>query len=694
MRGKKEKMNTKTLALAMAIASAAVCLAEAEKTEIPTIIVEASRIDATKAEIPANVQVITREQISASGARDVVGVLEKSTTSLNLIQTGAGNPALAQFSMPGYGENGFGRLLVMVDGQRLNYADMNAPLLSQIDLGSVERIEILQGSQNVLHGDAASAGMINIVTIPEDYDTHGHIEAHGGSFDTFGVNGSIRGGKEELGLRYWAGGGWEKSNGYRANNGWEIYNLNGGLRQDFSNGAYWKLSSFYNNSNYDLPGYLMGDWKHNAKKSDTPHDYYLREAWGMSSTLVGVINEENRLKLDMSFANSRMHTRSFTKGSYTDYDPNNFWAPTPVVWSDDFYRTYDIWSYAFTPAWINESELFGFDNEFIAGLDYRYDRLHGKNKDIGNYSPDFWGMSGKTYTKYEYNRETAGLFAQDTFHLTDELAFQLGGRYARVWNENTALNHQRRNDNLFAYDAALLFTPVENLKTYIRCSRFYRNAFLDENPYKNYVADAILKPETGYSVDVGGDYKYEEFFVFGNVFASRTKHEIMYDKFYFNNNFNYPADVLREGFTLGGGWEKERVADLKISYTFVDARFDGNEYDDKRVPMNAKSTVALNGRYWIIHDFNVFGGYRYLSYRYAYSDMYNEGEKLRGYGLFHLGLQYVPSLAILEGWKATFTIDNLFDKRYADAATRSASGYEVYYPGAGRSFMLAVSYDF
>ena len=46
---------------------------------------------------------------------------------------------------------------------------MNAPNLAQIGLGAIERIEILQGSQNVLHGDVGSAGMINIVTDPNDY---------------------------------------------------------------------------------------------------------------------------------------------------------------------------------------------------------------------------------------------------------------------------------------------------------------------------------------------------------------------------------------------------------------------------------------------------------------------------------------------------------------------------------------------
>ena len=116
-------MKKKTLAVAIAAAGSFGAFAETTNetasAELPRIVVEASRADRTALEIPAPVRVITREEIAQSGAKDL---LERKTSSLNIIRTGAGNPALAQVSMAGWGENGFGRVLVMVDGQRLNFA--------------------------------------------------------------------------------------------------------------------------------------------------------------------------------------------------------------------------------------------------------------------------------------------------------------------------------------------------------------------------------------------------------------------------------------------------------------------------------------------------------------------------------------------------------------------------------------------
>ena len=176
---------------AMSLGAYAAETNETETAELPPVVVEASRIGKTPNEIPAAVQVITRGEIAASGAKDVADLLQKKSVSLDFAHLGGNNPALTQLAPRGYGENGFGRLLIVVDGERLNSPDMNAPNLAQIGLGAIERIEILQGSQNVLHGDVGSAGMINIITDPNDYETHGHIELHGGSWNTIGGSASL-----------------------------------------------------------------------------------------------------------------------------------------------------------------------------------------------------------------------------------------------------------------------------------------------------------------------------------------------------------------------------------------------------------------------------------------------------------------------------------------------------------------------
>ena len=668
-------MKTLKFAAALAVASASALAADEAKTnsteavELPTVVVEASRTGRTAAEIPAAVQIITASEIAASGAKDVVDLLEKKVPSLDIAHVGAANPAFAQIAPRGYGENGFGRLLVIVDGERLNNPDMNSPNLAQIDLGAVRRIEILQGSQNVLHGDAASAGVINIVTEPDGYDTHGRIELHGGSWGTIGGGVSLRGGVEDWGTQYWMNGGWEHSDGYRHNNGHDIYSLGGGVKQNFDGGSYVRVSAFYNDTDADLAGAITKDqWKRNPKTSDGYDDSYRRTTYGLNATAYGVLNEDNAVRLAQTVSRRHLQSRGY-----------GYW-----------HTDYDIYSYSFTPEWINTADVFGLGNELIVGATFRYDRNDAAN----------WGRSsyGYSHYKYDFDRQSMGFYAQDTLHLTDTLAVQAGARYERAWNKCTMAARDGRTYDLTAFDAAVLWNPVDDLKTYLRFSRFYRMPFIDEVAYAS--RDDLISPERGWRVDGGVDWTFLEDFNFaGNAFVSRTRNEIFYDPNFlyysggwpsFGDNVNAPDPVMREGFDVRLAWERDKVAGASLAYGFVNAEFDGGEYDGNEVPLVSESVVLANARVWLWDDCFVFGGYRYQSERRSISDFANTAEKLKGYGIFHAGVQYAPHYDCVKGLVFRLTVNNLFDKEYCDYSTYGTA----YYPAAGRSWMLSVAYEF
>ena len=637
---------------AMSLGAYAAETNETATAELPPVVVEASRIGKTPNEIPAAVQVITRGEIAASGARDLADLLQKKSATLDFAHLGANNPALTQLAPRGYGENGFGRLLVMVDGERLNSPDMNAPNLSQISLGSIERIEILQGSQNVLHGDVGSAGMVNIITSAEDYDTHGHVEVHGGSWDTIGASASFRGGVEDWGTQYWVNGGWDHSDGYRHNSGFDIYSAAGGVKQNFDNGSYIRLSAFWSDADYEVPGPLTkAQWRHAPKSTNSPDDFYRRTTYGLNATAYGVINEDNAVRLTQTV--SRRHAQG--------------------LWGSRF--DYDIYSYEFTPEWINTSRIGSFDNDLIVGATFRYDR-----------NDAFSSWTGK----YQYYRQTMGFYAQDTFHLADNLSIEIGGRYERSWNEYTSAPHPRRSFDMFAYDAALLFTPLDGLKTHIRFSRFCHMPFIDDISFNS---GKLLSPEYGLRIDAGFDWTFlDEFALAGNAYISRTKNEIFYNPFIstWGDNVNSPSPVMREGFDLRASWERDKVAGVSLAYSFVDAEFDGGEFDGNDVPMVAKSVVSANGRVWLWDDCFVFGGYRFRSECFSTSDFGNEYEKVSSCGLFNAGVQYSPTFWSLDGLVVTFTVDNLFDKDYCDYTTYGRN----YWPAAGRSYMFTIRYEF
>ena len=158
----------------------------------------------------------------------------------------------------------------------------------------------------------------------------------------------------------------------------------------------------------------------------------------------------------------------------------------------------------------------------------------------------------------------------------------------------------------------------------------------------------------------------------------------------FGDNVNSPSPVMREGFDLRASWEKDKVAGVSLAYSFVDAEFDGGDFDGNDVPMVAKSVVSANGRVWLWNDCFVFGGYRYRTDCRSTSDFANEYKKIPAFGLFNVGVQYSPTCFGLDGLTLAFTVDNLFDKNYCDYSTYGTA----YWPGAGRCYMFTVRYEF
>ena len=627
---------------------------------LPTVVVEASRIDATEMEMPVGVHVIDRERIRASGAHDVTDLLSKQAPELHLRHQGGANPALTEIAMRGYGESGHGRTLVLVDGERLNSPDMNAPNLGRIAMNAIDRIEVLGGPQNVLHGDGASAGVINIITEPQTYERKTYAELHGGSWGSVGGSLGTRGGIEEEGLKYWADGSWDRSDGYRSQSRYELWNLNAGLKKEWENGTYLRVSGFYNDSNYDLPGYLSYDeWKSDPRKSNATLDNYWRATYGFNVTFNAQLNEENALRTTGTFSNRKMDA----------YERGMGWESA----SD-----YDIYAYKLKSEWINTAEIAGFENEFLLGAQYAYETLDGNSNYSGN---------------YDYNRQLMDFFAQDTFRFTDWLALQLGGRYSRAWAFNSQATPAKKQDHMGAFDAALIWNPVEDAKIYVKGSRTYRNPFMDEIPYdpRTWTPAGLLDPERGWNAELGFSWNATDELSFGgDAYFTWLEDEIFYDAVR-GNNVNSEDGTFRRGFDLHAVWEKDKLAGLSVAFSYVKATFDGGTFGRNLIPLVPETALTVNGRVWLWDDCYIFGGYRFQGDMYSASDFNNDYDLVGWYGLFHVGATYEPTFAEwVRGFKLTVTVDNLFDESYCDYVTYGAN----YWPGTGRSFTVSIRYEF
>lgn len=126
-----------------------------------TIYVTAEKVDRTIERSTSVITVITEEEIIESQATTLTQLIE---TKAGVFVNSNGGVGKTSSVFTRGGDSSF--TLVVIDG--VEYSDRSsvggAPLLEYLDLNNIKQIEILKGSQNVLYGSDALAGVIKITT--------------------------------------------------------------------------------------------------------------------------------------------------------------------------------------------------------------------------------------------------------------------------------------------------------------------------------------------------------------------------------------------------------------------------------------------------------------------------------------------------------------------------------------------------
>jgi outer membrane receptor protein involved in Fe transport len=129
-------------------------------------VVSASRVEQQLRDVPANVTVITREEIEQSPARTVDDLL-RQVPGFSLFRRSSSlvtHPTAQGVSLRGIGPSGVSRTLVLLDGVPLNDPFGGWVYWSKVPLESVERIEVTRGGGSGVYGNYALGGVINIIT--------------------------------------------------------------------------------------------------------------------------------------------------------------------------------------------------------------------------------------------------------------------------------------------------------------------------------------------------------------------------------------------------------------------------------------------------------------------------------------------------------------------------------------------------
>ncbi len=139
----------------------------------PAAVMEAVTVTATRSErrtgdVPASVNLLSREDIKQSPAMVADDVLRQIPTFSLFRRTSslASHPTTQGVSLRGIGPSGVSRTLVLLDGVPFNDPFGGWVYWSRVPLESADRIEVVDSSSSSLYGNYAMGGVIHFVTNP------------------------------------------------------------------------------------------------------------------------------------------------------------------------------------------------------------------------------------------------------------------------------------------------------------------------------------------------------------------------------------------------------------------------------------------------------------------------------------------------------------------------------------------------
>ena len=120
------------------------------------------------AEAPADMQIISADEIRRSGETNLPGILQR-VAGIDVLNHGAGQ---SDVTVRGYDQVSSPRLLVLVNGRQvyLDHYGLTAWATIPVQLNEIRQIEVVKGPNSALFGFNAVSGVVNIITYNPKFD--------------------------------------------------------------------------------------------------------------------------------------------------------------------------------------------------------------------------------------------------------------------------------------------------------------------------------------------------------------------------------------------------------------------------------------------------------------------------------------------------------------------------------------------
>ncbi|MIP96338.1 TonB-dependent receptor, partial [Salmonella enterica subsp. enterica] len=646
-----------------------------EVQRLDTIIIQATRTDRERLTTPASVYYLNQEQ--------------DNSMNVNLSETLKGVPGLQlnnrenyaqdlQISMRGFGaRSSFGvrGVRLYVDGIPATMPDGQGQT-SNIDLNSLDHIEVLGGAFSSLYGNSSGGTILTTTTEGQGADSIelGHSAGSQNKGQTKLV---LQGGSENASEpSYIISSSYFDTNGYRDHSSAHKVLNNAKLTWDLEDGSKINWMNNYVKIAADDPGGLTRDqWKANPRQVATNVLLYnaRKEIEQLQTGLTWnkPINDQHEL-YGMAYWGQRAVTQYQSIPRTAQGGVNH--AGGVIDFDRNFYGT-DL-------RWTGKDIL--PDIQLIAGL--AFDAMTEDRKGYQNFLGDRLGVKGELRRDEDNTLWNLDPYLQASYHFAPDWTLDAGLRYSNVHFKSkdkflaNGNNSGKTDYQKLLPSMALSWQILPELMTYVSYAQGFETPTFTEMSYPANTAENrsfSLKAAESETYEMGlksantlGDFTVA-------VFHTTTQDDIVSAG---NDNgrstFRNADQTLREGIELS--WNKSLWRDLtaQASYSYIDATFDAD------IPeiLNQNGNIAVSR----VESGNYIPGIAknqaFLSLGWKPENGLSAGLDVRYSDRIYVNdtnTEYAPSYTVaganvgykwnMKDWSVkTFArVDNLFDKDYS-----------------------------
>lgn len=589
---------------------------------------------------------ISKQQIAASGAQTLTDVLRSS----GLVTIGAsytGNNSDSSISMGGFGENASQNLVILLNGQRLNFATLETVDLGLIPVESVNQIDIIDGSAGVLFGEGAVGGVINIRTV-----STGFAESQIGLvLDTNNLFNTTFSTTKLLTRNVEVGANLTKKTTDNTRDNSESKLTNGSIRISYL-GSNDKLTLMYNRSLQDqrLPGSLSLPYTVDRTSTLTPNDFSTTQRNLSTLSYVRDLGERvGSLEADLSYQASR------GKSFYDDYNIADGYYP---------YTGYQTSKQRL-------ASLRWLDKTSIGNL------VVGAEESLSSFN-----------NGTQKEQVVRSLFLQDSLDISDGLNLTMGSRSS--WHQNSSDAGKGPKGYTNSLESNLTYSITDNLFVFGRLAESFRLASIDE---LSRTVPTELEPQTSRSKTLGTKASFQNSELKLEYSETYYKNEIYYDPsvifdpsagpYGYGANVNLPSSNRRQ---LKATYSAELSSALRVGASFKQqvAKNTSGSYNGRYIPLVPKHTASFYVFNRLPDGYVLYTDANYTGSMFVSGDNLNVTSKSDPYWLINTTLSWENGPL-----KASLGIKNLLDTEY-----NAFAGATYAYPGPGRTAFASLGYTF